>query len=113
AMYCKVYVHDSKSYILLLMPTQKTIPEILQIQKISQYLAANDIGVETAMYGGTLDQRLALMIMCEGLSVQWKYETNPAKDTIRGTANYLYEILGKYALQAERIINGQGNIKPV
>jgi hypothetical protein len=95
------------------MPTQKTIPEILNIAKVSQYLAFNDVENNVFLRGGALDRRLPLMITCERLFIQWKYEVDPADSSLRGCANYLYDLLGKYALQAENIIGDVSLAKPI
>ena len=95
------------------MPTVKTVPEILEIAKVAQYLSFNDVENKVVLRGGTLDRRLPLMITCERLFIQWKYDVDPNDTSLRGTANYLYDLLGPYAQQAELIIGDVSQPKPI
>lgn len=94
------------------MPSQRTIPEILSIAKVGQYLAFNDVDNANFMRGGALDNRLPIMIACERMCIQWVYDVEPSNLTLRGTSNYLYDLLGPFALQAENIIEGIVNSTP-
>lgn len=93
--------------------TQRTIPEILQVAKVSQYLAANDVATKTFMKGGALDMSISRMIYIERKSVQNLYDLDPTNSTLRDTANYLWAILGKYAIQAENILANLDQAPPV
>lgn len=93
------------------MATIKTIPEILNIARVAQYLAFNDQANKLFLKGGN-NARLPYMITCERLSVQWQYDTDPTDTTLRGTANYLYDLLGIYGIQAEAIIAARGDSPP-
>ncbi len=84
-----------------------TIPQILNIAKLAQSLAQNDNAIKNALQGGSLDLSLGSKIYIERMSVQRMYALNPNNSTLRATANYLFSILGKYAIQAQNIINGQ------
>lgn len=93
--------------------TQRTIPEILQVAKVSQYLAANDVATKTFMKGGALDMSISRMIYIERKSVQNTYDLDPTNSTLRDTANYLWAILGKYAIQAENLLANLDQAPPV
>lgn len=94
------------------MPTIKPVSEVLNLAKIAQYLAFNDQAQKLFLKGGS-NARLPYMITCERLSVQWQYDTNPTDPTLRGTANYLYDLLGIYGIQAEVILAAQGGVAPI
>lgn len=85
------------------MPQQKEISEILRLAKISQYLAANDSAEKKVLNSADLDPLLALKIYMERKAVQWVFDKAPTDETLRGTANYLYALLGKYARLSEDI----------
>lgn len=91
----------------------RTPLEILEIAKISQYLSFNDKANKQFLKGGAIDNRLPTMITCERLSVQWTYDTDPVDSTLRGTSNYLFGLLGLYALQAQNILTQLDQDPPV
>jgi len=90
-----------------------TIPQILNIAKLAQSLAQNDAAIKTVLNGGSLDDNLGGKIFLERMIVQAKYDKNPSDSTLRGTANYLYELLGQYAITAQNIINGTTGAVPI
>lgn len=94
------------------MAAIKDISEILEIARIAQYLAFNDQSKKLFLKGNS-NARLPYMITCERLSVQWQYDTDPTDSTLRGTANYLYDLLGIYGIQAEVILAAQGGVAPI
>ena len=81
-----------------------TIQQILDIAKISLWLALNDIS-KGVMYGGKLDPLLGRKIYMEYSSLEWMYAESPSDTTLRTVANYVYELCGSYALQAQIILN--------
>lgn len=81
-----------------------TIQQILDIAKISLWLALNDIS-KGVMYGGKLDPLLGRKIYMEYQSLEWMYAESPSDTTLRTVANYVYELCGSYALQAQVILN--------
>lgn len=91
----------------------KTVSEILQLAKISEYLSFNDRSNKNFLKGGTVDYRLPLMISCEWKSVQWQYDLDPTNIALRGAANYLYDILGIYALKAQAILDNLSGTAPL
>ena len=94
------------------MSTPLTIPVILQTAQICEYLAVVNTGRNNAFKGGDIDERLARLIYMERMAVQNRYTLNPSDPTLRGTANYLYSILG-YQAQAAIIINNLAQSPPV
>ena len=91
----------------------KTPSEILLIAKIGQPLSFVDIANQEFLKGGAINSRLPIMIAAERLCVQWDYDTNPTDSTLRETSTYLYQLLGKYANQAENILNNLAQSPPV
>lgn len=88
------------------MATEPTVPQILQIAKICQYLAGNESSKSLKFKSNFTDIQLAKVIYVERTIIQYRYDLNPADTTLRQTANYLYALLGKYAAQAIAILNG-------
>lgn len=95
------------------MPQVRTTTEILEIAKVCEYLSLNETENKVFLRGGVLDARLPLMIFAERKSVQWRHEKNSADSTLRGTSNYLFDLLGRYSLLAENIIGEVSLAKPV
>lgn len=91
----------------------KSLLEILQLAKIAQYLSFNDKANKCFLKGGTLDNRLPVMISMERNIIQWTYDTDPVDSTLRATSSYLYDLLGIYALQAQNILNNLSQAAPV
>jgi hypothetical protein len=84
-----------------------TVPEIINIAKVSQYLAANDVA-RGALFGQRLDPRLPLMLYMERRAVEWMQGMDGDYETLRHTANYLYDLCGRYGLAAARIVAAGG-----
>lgn len=95
------------------MPSEKTIPRILEIAKASQVIAANTIADNTFFKGGDLDKELAIKIYMERLPVERLYNLYPQSTELRPMANYLYALLGRLAIDAENQIENVGQAKPV
>lgn len=89
------------------------ISTILQIAKICQYLSANDTAAMNVFQGGTIRNRYPRMVYMERKAVQNRYNLNPSDPTLISTGNYLFSILGSYAIQAQNILNALGGTKPV
>jgi hypothetical protein len=90
-----------------------TIAQIIQIKEICKYLSLNSISKANFLKGKALDERAALMIYIEGKSVEIRYKQNPNDTTLRATANYLYSLLGRWALEAETILQNLSVAPPV
>jgi|ERR1700760_2822807 len=95
------------------VPQIRTVQQILQIASISEYLAYADIANQRFYRGSAIDNSLPLMISAEKKSVQWMYDYNPTNSTLQGTANYLFGLLGKYATQAQIILDNLAQSPPV
>lgn len=84
------------------------IPDIIEIADVSVYLSSND-NSNGALFGARLASPISpIEIALINDALRWGLEGNPTDSTLRGTANYLYWLCGKYGLQAQYIISGSG-----
>lgn len=81
------------------------IPTILSIADISQYLSANDISQGKKLKSGFLAPLLSVQIFLAKTVVRWMYSLNPSDSTLTQTSNYLFQLLGSYAITAQNILN--------
>lgn len=88
------------------------VSTILSVAKISEYLAANNIPYTNYFRGAALDSRLANMIYMERSAVQNRFNLNPSDPTLIGTSNYLYAILGKFAIEGLNVFNSLSATAP-
>lgn len=85
-----------------------TIPEVIEVGDVSVYLSGNDNSV-----GSLFGKRLASPISPVEIAMatdalRWGYEGDTTDTTLRGVANYLVWMCGKYGLQGQGIISGTG-----
>src|SRR4051812_16880663 len=83
---------------------QLTIPQILQIAKVCQYLTVVDISSKQVFKGGDINQRQARLINIVRKSVQNRYDLNPSDPTLIQTGNYLFSLLRNWPT-AQNILN--------
>lgn len=88
--------------------------EKINIAKVSQFLASNDIA-KAGLFGGGQDLQLPRKIYCIRKSVEWLYNIDNTDSTLEGTSNYLIALCAPYNLTAQYIINngGSGSVSPV
>lgn len=84
--------------------TSPTISEIIDIANISQYLASKDVAFNGMFNWGSLDKDLPLKIYDVREAVEWMNIQNPNYSTLQQTANYLYQLCGKYSGVAKGIV---------
>lgn len=87
------------------MPSLLPISTILQIADIGQYLAANDISQGKKLKSGFLAPPLHIQIFNAKTVVRWIYNLNPSDASLIQTANYLFQLLGSYAITVQNILN--------
>lgn len=95
---------------------QISIPDIIEIADMSISLAGN-----YQERGNLFEKRRAYTaaetIAVVADAVRWKYDGDPTNTTLRGTANYLYWLCGKFGLEAQFILDGisggGGSVTPV
>lgn len=94
-----------------------TIPQIIEVGKISQYLSANKNAKTVVVNYGKLPQNnLPLMIKIVREDVEYMFNNTPTNSTLVGNANYLYSLCGNYAFDAEYIMglnNGGSPLTPL
>lgn len=91
------------------MPTPA---EMIDIGRLSQFLAANDIA-KKGLYGGGVDLNLPRKIYMIRKNLEWLYDLDSSDETLQATANYLYALCGRYALAAQNISGGSGVVSPI
>ena len=82
-----------------------TIPEIIDIAKLSQALANLDNG-RSGLFGQRPDPLLPMKLYMERKAVEWCYDLDNTDSSLTETSNYLYSLCGRYGLTAQAIING-------
>lgn len=90
-----------------------TIPEIVVIAKISQYLALTS-KTNGKVYNGGNFNLIRLLYMVRK-NIEWAYDRDSTDDTLIGTGNYLLALCAPYRAEAQRIANisGGGSIASV
>jgi len=76
-----------------------TVSEIVNIYPIAQYLCAIDLP-KLGLSAGGVDINLADKIYNIGESVLNRYNADPTDETLIPTSNFLYTLMGKYAIEA-------------
>lgn len=90
------------------MATLPTIPNILTIAGVCQYLAADGQSIQKIFNGGSIDPDLSRKIYIVRSSLQWTYTNTPADPLLDRKANYCYSLCWPYQAAANQIINAGG-----
>lgn len=88
--------------------TQYTIPDIIDIAKVSQYLYTNDISNGSLFVKRGLNPIQPFLIYRVRKSVEWMYNTDPNYSNLPQVANYLLYLCGGYTAAALAAISGGG-----
>ena len=80
-----------------------TVPQIIRIAKISQYLCLVDIS-KSGLYAGGTDLELPHKLRMVREDIEYQYAINLSNSTLETTSEFLYALCGKYALYAQSII---------
>ncbi len=88
-----------------------TIPQIINIAKISQYLCVADIE-KSYQYGG-IDLNLPNKLYNVRKSIEYWYAIDPTDTTLVTTRNYLLALCAPYSLTAENITSSGGSVSPI
>ena len=89
-----------------------TVAQIIDIAKISQYLATIDVE-KGSLFGQRVVPETPQILYLERSAVEWMYNHDPANPSLRETSNYLYALCRGYNLQAQQISGTGGTITPV
>jgi len=84
-----------------------TVSNVLNIAKVSQYLAINAIRAR-GLFGGGIDRLLPRKLYCIRKSIEWLLNLDPNNSTLTKTANFLYALCGPFSGQAQVIIGSSG-----
>jgi hypothetical protein len=77
-----------------------SVPSIIEIAKVSQYLAQNDID-DKGLYGGGIDLNLPQKLYNIRKSVEWMYDQDNTDPSLTGTSEYLLALCAKYRALAQ------------
>ena len=78
-----------------------TTAEVIRYAKFAQEFFACEINNDKFLNGGSIDERLPLLLYLVRKDVEYLYDLNPDDSTLAGTTNYLYGLCSKYANQSE------------
>jgi len=77
-----------------------SVPSIIEIAKVSQYLAQNDID-NKGLYGGGIDLNLPQKLYNIRKSVEWMYGQDNTEPSLEATSEYLLAMCAKYRALAQ------------
>src|SRR6185503_9845049 len=91
------------------MATILSVADIIDLGKVSTYLSANYIRRQ-GLFGGTVIKPTPpVQIAFVTDALEWGYDGGAQTDaSLRSTSNYLYWLCGKFQLEAQQIIDGDG-----
>lgn len=95
------------------MASEISIQTILNIGDLSSVLASVANQKNTLFKGATLDPMLPRTIARVKRSIALRFSANPSDSTLRGTAEYLLQLCGPFALQSKTILNNLSGSLPV
>jgi len=81
-----------------------TIPQIIEIAKISQYLSENDIA-KKGLYGGGMDLLLPRKIYCVRKNVEWQQDVNPSVAEVNAVGYITIDDIGEEGNTIEVFVN--------
>jgi len=93
------------------MASPLTIPQIITIAKISEYLSANYIA-DGALFGARKIPTNPRIIYMEYKALSWMYDLDPTNESLRLVGNYVYSLCKKN-LKAKAISGSGGSISPI
>lgn len=89
-----------------------TVAQIIDIAKISQYLAQNDVQ-KGSLFSAPVAPMTPQILYLERKAVEWMYNLDPSNTSLVQTSQYLYSLCRGYNLQAQQISGTAGTISPV
>ncbi len=90
-----------------------TPEQVIEIARISQYLAANDVA-NGKLFGARKIPISPRTIYMERKALEWLYDLDPTNENITLISNYVFSLLRGYGLQAANIAGtGGGTITPI
>lgn len=89
-----------------------TVAQIINIARISLYLAADDVA-NGVMYGIRKIPTSPRIIYMELKALEFMYALDPTNTSLTQVANYVYSICRGYNLAAQGVSGGGGSISPI
>lgn len=89
-----------------------TVAQILNIARVSLYLAANDVS-KGVLYGIRKIPTSPRIIYMEYKSLEWMYNLDPTNSSLTQVGNYVYSLCRGYNLAAQGVSGGGGSISPI
>ncbi len=89
-----------------------TTAQIINIARISLYLAANDVA-KGALYGIRKIPTSPRIIYMELKALEWMYALDPTNISLPQVGNYVYSLCRGYNLEAQGVSGGGGSISPI
>lgn len=89
-----------------------TVSNILDIAKISEYIATIDVA-NGSLFGKRVVPETPQVLYNERKAVEYWYDLDPSDTSLVETSNYLYSLCRGYNLQAQQIAGTGGTITPV
>ena len=80
--------------------TPYPIATLIDIGQVSGYLSLVNNAKQKAFKGGTIDDRIPLLIYLVTRTLEYSYETQPLSDTTASVGNYLYALCRRYVTAA-------------
>lgn len=85
-----------------------TIANTIAVAKVTSMLASREMSKRRNYGGDTIDDFFPIMITTERLIVERIYDKDPTYENLQIASDYLYDLCGKYRLQAQAIVDGGG-----
>jgi hypothetical protein len=89
-----------------------TTAQIINIARISLYLAANDVA-KGALFGIRKIPTSPRIIYMELKALEWLYALDPTNSSLTQVGNYVYSLCRGYNLAAQGVSGGGGSISPI
>lgn len=95
------------------MSALPTIPQTVNIGKATIFLMSNDYA-KGSLFGKRLtNENSSVLIAYCTAALSWQYDALPSTETLRGTANYLLWLCGRFRLEAASYTGGGGSVLPI
>lgn len=94
-------------------PTILPVPTILNAGALGLSLSLKDISKKNVFSRGVINELIPPEIQMVYKGVKHRYDSYPSDTSLRATANLLWQLLGKYGLQALNALEGGGQVQIV
>lgn len=95
------------------MAVQPTILQTINIGKATTFLMQNDYA-KGQLFGKRLtNENSSVLIAYTTSGLEWQYDAIPSDSTLRGTADYLLWLCGRFRLEAANFTGGGSSVIPI